>query len=180
MENLKELKTHRGVQLTAVTTSININASKEKTWETLSRYGDVSTFHAGVEKSINHEGYSNKAALGVERTCDVLDGKKEVILHEKITEYQEGNFYRYEVFDWKNFPLKMMFFAFRVQQIDENNSKLILTINYRLNPGFISNLMKWKINKMERDILTGYKNYIETGDKNIPIKNLKKLNYQFT
>ncbi len=129
MDSLKELKEHKGVKLTAVTTSININASKDKTWDALSCFGDLSNFHAGVEKSINHKGYSNKAALGVERTCDVLDGKREVILREKITEYEGGDFYRYEVFDWENFPLKMMFFAFSVQQIDENNSKLILIIN---------------------------------------------------
>ena len=124
MTNLTDLKMHKGVRLSAVTTAVLINASKEKAWDALSRFGDVSQFHAGVEQSTNHEGYNNKAAIGVERTCDILDGKRAIVLREKITEYEEGKFYRYEVFDWKNFPLKMMFFTFVLEQIDKNHSKL--------------------------------------------------------
>jgi Polyketide cyclase / dehydrase and lipid transport len=177
---MKELKEYNGIKLKVVSTSININASSEKTWDVLSHYGDVSTFHAGVEKSVNHIGYTNIAALGVERTCDVLDGKREVVLKEKITEYKQGEYYRYQVYEWKNFPLKAMFFAFSVEEVSQSKSKLMLTINYRLKPSFITNMMKWKIKKMEKDILIGYKNYIETGNKKVPIKTLKKLNYQFT
>jgi len=179
MMKLKELKEHKGVKLTEITTSIKINASSEKVWETLSHYGDVSTFHAGVEKSVNNIGSPNKAALGVERTCDILDGKREVVLKEKITEYEEGSHYRYEVFEWKNFPLKVMFFGFKVTKISDNQSKLSLTINYRLNPGFMTNLMKWKITKLEKTVLTGYRHYIETGKENTPINEVEKLNYQF-
>lgn len=179
MNELKKLKEHKGIRLTEVKTSIIIDASPEKTWEALSHFGDVSTFHAGVERSVNGSDSANEAALGVERTCDILDGKREVILRERITEYEEGSFYRYEVFDWENFPLKMMFFAFSVSRVNNDKSKLSLTINYRLNPGIMTNLMKWKIKKMEKDILTGYRSYIETGEKNIPIKILENLNYQF-
>ena len=177
---MKQLKKYNGIKLTKVITSIKINAPKEKTWEALSHYGDVSTFHAGVEKSVNHSGFTNIAALGVERTCNILDGKKEVILKEKITEYQDGKYYRYQVFEWKNFPLKVMFFGFSVADISNARSKLTLVINYRLKPGFLTSLMKWKIKKMEKDILIGYKNYIETGKRNVPIQTLKKHNYQFT
>lgn len=176
---MKKLQEHKGIKLTEVTTSIQVDDSSEKTWNVLSHYGDVSTFHAGVEKSINHEGYGNVASLGAERTCDILDGKREVILKEKIIEYEDGKYYRYEVFEWKNFPLKVMFFAFSVAKIGNNKSKLSLTINYRLKPGFMTNLMKWKIKKLEKDILSGYKNYIETEKKKVPIQDLKSLNYQF-
>jgi len=176
---MKQLTKHNGIKLAKVTTSIKINASKEKTWEALSHYGDVSTFHAGVEKSINHSRFTNIAALGVERTCNILDGKREVILKEKITEYLEGRYYRYQVFEWKNFPLKVMFFGFSVADISNAKSKLTLVINYRLKPGFLTSLMKWKIKKMEKEILMGYKSYIETGEKNTAIQTLKKRNYQF-
>jgi len=179
MKNLKELKRHKGVKLTEVTTSIKINESSEKVWEALSHFGNVSSFHAGVEKSVNNVGSPNKAALGVERTCDILDGKREVVLKEKITEYVEESHYRYEVFEWENFPLKSMFFGFKVTKISTNKSKLSLTINYRLKPGFMTNLMKWKIRKLERTVLTGYRHFIETGKKNTPIKEIEKLGYQF-
>ena len=179
MNELKKLKEHKGVKLTEVKTSINIDSSSEKTWEVLSHYGDVSTFHGGVEKSVNHSGSTNKAALGAERTCDILDGKKEVVLKERITEYKEGSHYRYEVFDWKNFPLKMMFFGFSVKKIKHDRSQLHLIINYRLKPGFMTNMMKWKIRKLEREILLGYKHYIETGERNTPIQLLEELDHQF-
>ncbi len=176
---MKQLKEHKGLKLAEVTTTIEIDASKEKTWEVLSHFGDVSSFHAGVENSVSHEGSSNTAALGTERTCDILDGSREVVLQERITEYVEGSYYRYEVFDWENFPIQVMFFAFSTESISSDKSNLSLIINYRMKPGFLTNLMKWKIRKMEKDILTGYRNYIETGSKNIPIKALKELDYQF-
>jgi len=179
MDKLKTLTEHNGVRLTEVTTSIKINASAKRTWEVLSHYGDVSTFHAGVVKSVNHKDHPNKAALGAERTCDILDGKREVVLRERITEYVEGSHYRYQVFDWENFPLKAMFFAFNVNESSDNKSTLSLTINYRLKPGVITNLMKWKIKRMEKDILTGYKHYTETGEANVAIPLLENLNYQF-
>ncbi|HHC80465.1 MAG TPA: SRPBCC family protein [Flavobacteriia bacterium] len=176
---MKELKEHKGIKLTKVSTKISIDKPAEDTWEALSHYGDVHTFHAGVEKSVAENSNSPIATLGAERTCDILDGKKEVVLKERIIEYEEGKYYRYEVFDWKNFPLKAMFFAFEVTPLNSQKSTLELTINYRLNPGFITNLMKWKIKKMEKEILMGYKNYIETGIKNVPIKTLEKRHYQF-
>jgi Polyketide cyclase / dehydrase and lipid transport len=179
MNKLRRLKEHNGIKLTEVSTSININALSDKTWDALSHYGDVHTFHGGVVNSVSGEESTNKAELGAVRTCDILDGKKEVMLKERITEYEEGNFYRYEVFEWKNFPLKVMFFAFSVNKINNKKSRLTLTINYRLNPGFMTNLMKWKIRKLEKSVLTGYRNYIETGEKNVPIKTLEKNNYQF-
>lgn len=58
-----------------------------------------------------------------------------------------------------------MFFAFSVKEKAENKSILSLTINYRLNPGFITNLMKWKIRKMKKNILAEYKHYTEPEKK---------------
>ncbi len=180
MKQLKELKQHKGVNLTAVTTKLGIDAPLEKVWEALSQYGNVSTFHAGVVLSVPKEGSTNKAELGAVRVCDVVDGKRKIQFTERITEFAEGSHYRYEVFEWKNFPLKVMFFGFEVAKSPNGKSILSLTINYRLSPGFMTNLMKWKIRKFEKDILTGYKNHVETGKKNVPIDDLKVLNYQFT
>lgn len=179
MKKLRELKEHKGVRLTAITTKIEIDATHDKVWNALSQYGDVSNFHAGVVLSVPSKGSTNKAELGAVRVCDVLDGKRKIQFTERITEFKEGSCYRYEVYEWKNFPLKIIFFGFEVEKLSENKSVLALTINYRLSPGFMTNLMKWKIRKFEKDILTGYKNHIETGKKNVPIAELKELNYQF-
>lgn len=135
--------------------------------------------HAGVEKSAPLDGHTNDAVMGAEWVCDIRDGKREVVLLERITEFVEESHYRYEVFDWKNFPLKMMFFGFSIEKDHQQNTLLRLTINYRLKPGFLTGFMKWKIRNMESEILMGYKNYIETGYRKVPIQTLKKKNYEF-
>ena len=176
---MKKLTEHKGVKLTEVTTEVKIDATPKEVWDALSHFGDVSSFHGGVEKSVTRDGGSNKAEMGAERVCDILDGKREVVLVERIIEFEEGSHYRYEVFEWENFPLKMMFFGFAIEKDMEQNTILQLVINYRLKPGFMTNLMKWKIKKMEKEILIGYKNYIETGERKVPIGELKKKNYKF-
>jgi len=179
MNRLKPLTEHEGIKLTAVTTTLDIDASREKVWEVLSQYGNVSSFHFGVEKSYAGESSNDAACLGAERTCLVRDGKTEITLVEKITEYTEGHCYRYQVFEWKNFPMKMMFFGFSIEENKNGSTTLSLTQNYRLKPGFITGLMKWKIRKMQRRILLGYKHFIETGEANLPEQDiLAKAKYR--
>lgn len=180
MKELKKMTEHKGIKLTETTTEIMIDASPDKVWDALSQYGNVSSFHAGIDLSVHGKNSSDQASLGAERTCTITDGKREVILVEKINEYEEGQFYRYEVFEWKNFPLKVMFFAFAVKNDANRNTILSLTQNYRLKPGFITGIMKGRIKKQQREILMGYKNYIETGEKRVPIATLEKLDYQFS
>ena len=172
MNQLKQMTEHKGIKLTEVTTEIKVDATPEKVWNALSQYGNVATFHPGVELSVHGQDSKDEACLGAVRTCEVLDGKREVTLVERITEFEEGKFYRYEVFEWKNFPLKVMFFAFAIRTNIKGTTILSIVNNYRLNPGFITGLMKWKIKKLQRNILIGYKHYIETGEKKVPIKKL--------
>ena len=179
MKNLRKLNEHQGVKLTTVTARLKIDATAEKVWEALAQFGNVSSFHAGVDRSVPKDGNPEQAGLGVERICDIKDGKRDVVLVERIIEYAEGSHYRYQVFEWENFPLKMMFFGFAIEKDQQGHSILALTINYRLKPGFITGLMKWKIRKMARSILMGYKNFIETRKMRVPIKELESLNYQF-
>ena len=172
MSNLEPLTEHHGIKLTTVTSEIVIEAPRRAIWDALSHYGDVSTFHAGVAKSTHHDGRDNTAALGAERTCLIQDGKREVTLVEKITDFSEGEYYRYEVFDWKNLPLRAMFFAFEIVERGGNEHLLRLSQHYRLKPGFLSRPMKFKIREQQRGILLGYKHYIETGEKNVPVGNV--------
>lgn len=169
MSKLKELAEWRGVRLTAVRSEIPIDAPAGDIWQALSRYGDVAAFHAGVEQSTPGINSSDQAEWGAERTCVVKDGNRVVTLHERITEFRDGECYRYEVFDWNNFPIQVMFFGFEIVEKPGGNRFLVLIQNYRLKPGFLTNLMKWKIRRQQRTILLGYKHYIETGARNVPI-----------
>ncbi len=172
MKTLKNLGSHDGINLTATTTEIKVEATPQEVWRALSKFANVSTIHGGVEVSVPGASGDNEAKLGAERTCTILDGRREVTLVERITEFEEGRFYRYQVYEWKNFPLKVMFFAFSVKTNNKGETILSLTQNYRLNPGFLTGLMTWKIKKQQRIILLGYKHYMETGERNVPIPNL--------
>ncbi len=172
MKILKKLTHHHGIKLTETTTEVTVAATPEQVWQALSKYADVCTIHGGVEASVPGEDGNSEARLGAERTCTILDGKREVTLVERITEFEEGKFYRYQVYQWKNFPLKVMFFAFSIKKNKRGETILSLTQNYRLNPGFITGLMTWKIKKQQRVILLGYKHYMETGEKNKPVESL--------
>lgn len=172
MNKLKELTEHKGIKLTECKTSVQIDALPEKVQEALSQYANVSNFHFGVEHSVARDDGKNKACLGAVRTCTVRDMGMKITLVERIIEYKEGQYYRYEVFKWKNFPLKVMFFAFSFKENPDGYTTLTLIQNYRLNPGFITGLMKWKIKALQRQILTGYKHYIETGEGNCTQKEI--------
>lgn len=181
MSKLKPLTEYNGIKLTKVETETMIKASPELVWDTLAQYGNVSSFHFGVDLSVHGDNSSDKAELGAQRTCHVRDGKTKITLVEKITEYEQGKFYRYQVVDWENFPLNVMFFAFSIRQNSKGETMLSLMQDYRLKPGFLTGLMKWKIRAMQRQILLGYKYFIETGEKNIPKKEiLKKSQYKQT
>jgi polyketide cyclase/dehydrase/lipid transport protein len=182
MITLKKLTEHNSIKLTATTTEIKVDATPGEVWAALSKYADVSTIHGGVEASVPGNEGKNEASLGAERTCTIIDGKREITLVERITEFKEGKFYRYQVYEWKNFPLKVMFFAFSINNNPRGETILSLTQNYRLNPGFLTGFMTWKIKKQQRIILLGYKHYMETGEKSRPIEDLfamKQYKYAF-
>jgi Polyketide cyclase / dehydrase and lipid transport len=172
MSKLNVLTEHNGVRLTTVTSEIVIAASSAETWAALSHFGDVSTFHSGVTKSTPAAGFSDVAALGAERVCLVPDGKREVTLVERITDFREGEYYRYEVYEWKNFPLQAMFFAFEIVEKDSGTRVLQLSQHYRLKPGLLTRPMKYKIRQQQRTILLGYKHFIETGEANVAVKDI--------
>lgn len=172
MNTLEPLTEHNGIRLTTVTSEIVIDASTGAIWEALSHFGDVSTFHAGVAQSTPEEGFDVIAALGSERTCLVPDGKREVTLVERITDFSEGQHYRYEVYEWKNFPLLAMFFAFEIVEKPEGDIVLRLSQHYRLKPAFLTRPLAYKIREQQRGILLGYKHYIETGEKNVPVESI--------
>lgn len=173
MSKLRALTEHNGTKLSTVTSEIAVDASAEAIWDALSHFGDVSTFHSGVTQSTPGAGFSDIAALGSERTCLVPDGKREVTLVERITEFGDGDYYRYEVFDWKNFPLRAMFFTFEIVEKGSGERVLQLSQHYRLKPGFLTRPMKFKIRQQQRGILLGYKHYIETGQLNVPVDDIE-------
>jgi len=151
-----------------------INVTPEKMWQVLSVYGDVSSFHGGVEQSYKAEGSGNQAKIGGERICNIVDMGLKIQLKERIIDYQEGVGYQYEVYEWKNFPLRKMFFKFSIQESFDGNTFLRLDIDYKAKPAILTPIMAWKMRILIHDVLLGYKHYAQTGEKKVPISTLRK------
>jgi hypothetical protein len=159
---------------------IEINVTPEKMWQILSRYGDVSNFHAGVEESHSLEGNINMAEIGCERVCNIVDMGLKIQLMERIIDYQEGVGYQYEVYEWKNFPLRKMLFRFTISESQQGKAQLRIDLDYKAKPAILTPLMAWKMRALVHDVLLGYKHFTETGEKKVPIKQLRKQYKQIT
>jgi len=153
---------------------ITVNVTTADMWTVLARYGDVSTFHGGVKESFHVSGSKDTAEIGGERICNIVDMGLKIQLKERITNYVEGESYQYEVYEWKNFPVRKMLFSFAITQDKQGNAILKLDIDYKAKPAFLTPLMAGKMKKLARDILLGYKHYAETGEINRSIKSLRK------
>ena len=153
---------------------MSINVTPEKMWQILTRYGDVSNFHAGVVESHSLDGNINEAELGCERVCNIVDMGLNIQLKERIVSYQEGVGYQYDVYEWKNFPLRKMLFGFSISEDDRGKTLLRIDIDYKAKPAFLTPLMAWKMRNLIHDVLLGYKHFTETGEKRTPIKLLRK------
>ena len=161
------------MKLKQIQQKMKINVTPERMWEILSQYGDVSQFHAGVVESHKIAGSHNKAAQGCERVCHIVDMGLQITLKERIIEFNEGDSYTYEVYEWKNFPLHKMLFGFRILRTDKPYVVLVIDIAYKAKPAFLTPLIAWKMRRLANDVLLGYKHYSETGEVRVPIKKLK-------
>lgn len=169
---LSNAKAHK--KLARVQYEMEVNASPEKAWEVLASYGDVAHFHPQLESSQSLNGSHSKASLGCERECVIPDGKKKIVVRERVTDFVEGQYYTYHVYEWENFPLNTMYNTFGVKTNGEGKTFIYQITNYRLRPAFLTGLMKWKLRSSARDSLLGYKHFIETGEKKANIKEVRK------
>lgn len=151
-----------------------IEVSAQRLWEVLTHYGDVAQFHAGVVTTHAVGTSPTTAAMGCERVCNIVDMGLKIILKERIVDYVEGQSYRYEVYEWKNFPLRKMLFGFRIVPVPAGPCRLVVEIDYRASPGWLTPLLAGKMRRLARDVLLGYKHFAETGERRVPIKELHK------
>jgi hypothetical protein len=153
---------------------IPIKASPESMWEVVSQFGNVSDFHAGVVSSVRQPGSENKASVGCERICNIVDMGLPITLKERVVDYVEGESYQFEVYECRNFPVKEMLFRFTLKDTTPTHTTLAIDIAYKAKPALLTPLMAGKMKSLARDVLLGYKHYAETGEKRVPIKQLKQ------
>jgi hypothetical protein len=167
-------KIQKNMKLAKVHYEMEVQTTPQKAWEVLADYGNVGTFHPQLESSKPINGSLTHAVIGCDRECIIQDGKKRIMVKEKITNIVDGQYYTYNVYDWNNFPLKAMRNTFGVKKNNNGKTVIYQVIEYRLKPGFLTGLMKGKIRESARTSLLGYKHYMETGEKNADMTILKK------
>lgn len=161
------------MKLKRIYREISVNTTPKHLWDVIARYGDVSQFHAGVMQSYKEAGSENRASMGCERVCQVVDLGLKITLKERIVEFEEGCRYKYEVYEWKNFPIQKMFFGFTVV-VHPGLTSLGIEIEYRAKPAFLTPVLAGKIKRLAHNVLLGYKNFAETGQLRVPVQELKK------
>lgn len=173
--DMKELKEVDGIKLKEVTYQVKVDATPEQVWAVLAQYGNVASFHSVVAESSSVTGSTNEVSMGCERSCTIYDGKRRIDVKERVMEIEHGKYYRYEVYEWVNFPLKKMYVGFGVKKDEDGNTILYQVQNYRLKPGFLTGMMKGKLKRQAREVLIICKHYIETGEKNPDREKLLKM-----
>jgi len=162
------------MKLAEVYYEIVVDVSPQKAWEVLASYGNVGDFHAGLKSSRALNGSSVAAKMGADRECTIPNGRKDIIVREKITNFEDGKSYTYDVYDWVNFPLRRMRNTFGVKVGGGGKTVLYQRTQFRLKPGFLTVILKGKLRGAARDGLIAYKHFMETGEPNVDMKSLKK------
>jgi len=143
---------------------IEINASKEKVWQALSKFGDICHAHPAVLTSnLTSE---QETGLGTTRHCNfaMMGATSE----ERAIEWKEGEYLKIEAYELKNLPgIKTMTVDFAVRQKGDH-AVLTSTMEYSMkNPLFdvMNTVMMKRMNSQLLDgIVAGHKKYIEGGE----------------
>lgn len=163
------------IKLTKTQKELVVNVTPEKAWEILNSFGDVGSYHSGIVRSSSLNNSKNEAYLGCERQCTIDNGKKDIVVDEKIVEYVDGKYYKYDVTKSVNFPIQKFYNTFGVKTNEMDETVIYVISEFRLDPGFMTGLAKGKLAKGNQQALIAYKHYMETGEKNVDPKVLKKM-----
>ena len=151
-----------------------VDVTPEEAWAVIDSYGDVGSYHSGISSSKSLEGSMTEGSMGCSRQCTIENGKKDVVVDEKIVEYVDGKYYRYEVTRFENFPAEVFFNTFGVKVNGEGKTVIYVRSEYRMNSGLMTTMAKGKLSKGNHAALIAYKHYMETGEENVDPKILKK------
>ena len=147
-------------------TSVRIEAPKERVWEVLSDLGSIYKWNPGI----THSYTTSDAATGENamRQCDLPDGG---FLRERAFNWNEGEGFTINVYE-TSLPMKESFVDFRATA--EGEATVVkLKMDYKLKFGPVGALLDAvfvgrQARKGMTDLLTGLKEYVETGKQANP------------
>jgi len=165
--------------MTRFSTTININAPKEKVWDVLADLGSIYRWNPGVSNS-----YSTSPETGGEgamRHCDLQNAKGGSIgyLEERAFDWRDGEGFIIDVYD-SNLPLKRNHVRFDLESFDlesiEDGTIVTITPDYALKFGLLGVLIdllfgRRQLKKGMAAMAAGLKYHIETGglvEKSVP------------
>jgi len=163
-----------GEKMKFLENKVIVNNSPEAVWKALVAFGDVSTFHSTIDESIVLNGSGAQAMLGAEREVQIPDGINNIINKERIIKIIDGVYYTYDVYESENFPMKKMQVTYGVRLDHKGRTILFSKTFFKFNNALASSLLKNKLDRANKDSLLAYKNYIENGEENADIKELRK------
>ncbi|MCP4140940.1 MAG: SRPBCC family protein [Chloroflexi bacterium] len=149
---------------TVFKSEIEINASKEKVWQALSKVGDICHGHPAVETS--HLTSTQTEGVGTTRHCNLA--MMGATSEERVIEWVDGEYMKIEAYEINKMPgIKDMFVDFAVRQ-EGDKSVLTSTMEYSMKNPFFDVMNTLVMKKMNGDILNGivagHKKYIEDGE----------------
>jgi hypothetical protein len=163
-----------GEKMKFLENKVLVNNTPQEVWKALVAFGNVSTFHSTIDESIILNGSAEEAMLGAEREIQIPDGVHNIINKEKIIKIIEGIYYTYDVYESENFPIKKMQVTYGVRLDHHGRTVLYSKTFFKFNNALANGLLKKKLDRANKDSLLAYKNYIENGEKNTNIKELRK------
>ena len=152
-------------KLARVHDEVVVDVTPEEAWAILADFGQVQDHIAAIVESdwVGEPGLDADAA----RYCDLVFGKREVHVKERIFELVDGESFTYDVYDWTNFPLKHMHVTFGVRVDEQGQTRLYNVVDYRLKPGMMTGMMRGRMHKSARSSVLAFKHALETGQGNL-------------
>lgn len=150
--------------MTEFSLTSTINAPKERVWDALRNFGDISIWNPGVLES--HSTSETTGGLGAERRCDLGNGRW---IEEEIIGWEDGKSLDINIVD-SNVPLSRAVVSISAEALDDATTRVDLSINYKLKFGPVGAVMdlvmgKRSYRKGMSDLLAGLKHYSETGEE---------------
>lgn len=157
-----------------------IPASADTVWKVVGEeFADVSNYHAGIVSSELING-STKSEVGCERVCN-LDNNGKKYVKEKLSVYDpENRTLRAQISSSVGVPTvpEFTYAEYKIEAIDSNSSKLIITQVYRTKPAFLGFFAKGKFKKSTKEHLVFIEHYILTGEA-ITKENQKEIKKKY-
>lgn len=162
------------------TVSRVINAPADKVWAIVGEdYGAIANSHPLIVSSEYLHG-SLKGGEGVERVCNMNDAGTKYT-HEKQINFDPENYtFRAQIFHAEGIPMvpEVSFMDYKVEPIDGNSSKLVMTMNFRTKPAFMGAMAKGKMMKTIEGYALAVEHHVLTG-QTINKGNFKEISKQY-